>query len=106
MQAAQVVQAQSELGESAFVASITGRLKSFRVRASRWRSRMMSRGERVFPTALAGQAPVQRPHSVQESKSSRSFQVKPESELTPSGVSGWSKLSVLRAAPRGVSGAV
>ena len=45
---------------------------------------MMSRGESSLPTRLAGQAAVQRPHSVQASKSSRSFQVKPASELMPS----------------------
>ena len=37
---------------------------------------MMSRGDSDLPTVLAGQTSVQRPHSVQASKSSRSFQVK------------------------------
>src|ERR1041384_1101125 len=106
MQAAQVVQAHNESDDRAVVAPITGWLKSSRVWDRRWRSRIMSRGDRILPTAFAGQAFVQRPHSVQASKSSRSFQVKPAREFTPSAVSGFSKSSVLSAAPRGVSGAV
>src|SRR5258706_7276851 len=105
MHAAQVVQAHNESMDSAGVAEMIGSLKSFRECESRCKSKIMSRGESDLPTALAGQAEVQRPHSVQASKSRRSFQVKPAREFTPRAASGLSKLSVLRAAPRGVSGA-
>src|SRR5215813_12360735 len=54
-------------------------------RAKFLRSRIMSRGESDLPAVFAGQTDVQRPHSVQESRSSRSFQVNPASVLTPMG---------------------
>ena len=59
---------------------------------------MMSRGDSSFPTVLAGHTAVQRPHSVQASRSSRSFQVKSESALTPKLVAV-SKSMRLRLAP-------
>src|SRR4051812_33997980 len=104
MQAAQVVQAHNESTESAGVAEMMGSAKSIRECERRCKSRIMSRGDSDLPTALAGQAEVHRPHSVQVSKSRRSFQVKALSELTPRAVSGFSKSRVLSAAPRGNSG--
>ena len=66
----------------------------------------MSRGESSLPTVLAGQTAVQRPHSVQASRSSRSFQVKPSSELTPKRL-GLLEVDVLeRRAERGEVGGV
>src|SRR6476660_3953151 len=86
MHAAQVVQAHNESIDSAGVAEMIGSVKSVRECERRCRSKIMSRGESGLPTALAGQAEVQRPHSVQASKSSRSFQVKAPSEFTPRAV--------------------
>ena len=63
---------------------------------------MRSRGDNSFPTEFAGQTDVQRPHSVQASRSSRSFHVNPASVLTPIGSpvsASLSKSSRLSAAP-------
>ena len=47
------------------------------------KSKIMSRGESALPTALAGQTLGHCPHSVQESRSSRSFQVNCSRFFTP-----------------------
>src|SRR5450759_3512487 len=73
------------------------------IRSRSWR--MMSRGESSLPTVFAGQTAVQRPHSVQASRSSRSFHVKPLSELTPK-LSVFSKSICLSVAPSGTRLAV
>src|SRR5215468_5703156 len=78
-------------------------------RAMFLRSRIMSRGESDLPAALAGQTDVQRPHSVQASRSSRSFHVNPASVLTPIGSPVSASLSKSIAwsdAPLGASRAV
>ena len=68
MHAAHVVQAHKASGSSAGVAPMIGADRSVCWCESRCRSRIRSRGESDLPTWWAGQAAVQRPHSVQESK--------------------------------------
>src|SRR5262245_60267454 len=78
-------------------------------RAKFLRSRIMSRGESDLPAVFAGQTDVQRPHSVQASRSSRSFHVNPASVLTPIGSpvsASLSKSIAPRDAPPGASRAV
>src|SRR5687767_8816120 len=70
------------------------------------RSIIKSRGDSDLPAAFAGQTETQRPHSVQASRSSRSFQVNPASVLTPIGSPVSARLSKSRAlshAPLGAS---
>ena len=105
-QAPQVVHSHMARATRAGVAPMNGSAKSrFGSCISRCRSRMMSRGESTLPTRLAGQTAVQRPHSVQASKSSRSFQVKPARALMPS-FSEVSKSIFRSVAPIGASRAV
>src|SRR5262245_7008849 len=73
------------------------------------RSMTRSRGESDLPAAFAGQTETQRPHSVQASRSSRSFHVNPVSVLTPIGSpvsASLSKSSSFSDAPLGASRAV
>ena len=101
--AAQVVHAHSASGDRAGVASMNGAERSVLV-VHRRAGRGSGRAARAtLPTRWAGQAAVQRPHSVQASRSKRSFQVKPASELTPSlpSVSKSIVLSRRRPAPVG-----
>ena len=102
-QAPQVVHSHRASLETAGVAPMNGSARPrFASPARCCRSRMMSRGDSSLPTRLAGQAAVQRPHSVQASKSSRSFQVNPARALMPS-FSEVSKSIFRNVAPIGAS---
>src|SRR5215470_5460866 len=108
MQAPHVVHCHKRSGAAAGIALAIGAAKaeSPSLRARLRRSIMRSRGESDLPTAFAGQTETQRPHSVQASRSSRSFHVNPANVLTPIGSpvsASLSKSSRLSDAPLGAS---
>src|SRR5262245_38548995 len=108
MQAPQVVHCHRRSGAAAETVLTIGaaNAEAEAPRAKFRRSRIRSRGESDLPAAFAGQTETQRPHSVQASRSSRSFQVNPASVLTPIGSPVSASLSKSRAlsdAPVGAS---
>src|SRR5262249_44500281 len=111
MQAPQVVHCHRRSGAAAETVLMIGaaNAEATSPRAKFRKSRIRSPGESDLPAAFAGEPETQGSHSVQGSRSSRSFHVNPASVLTPIGSpvsASLSKSRTFSAAPLGESRAV